>query len=98
MQSILQALEALQADLRDALSRQDWEAVSALDPQCRALVKEVVALESWGDPVLREQIGELSQLYAELQQAARAERERIAGQLTRLNQSKQVDQAYKTFG
>ncbi|EXF47091.1 signal transduction histidine kinase [Pseudomonas sp. BAY1663] len=47
---------------------------------------------------LREPLEELSRLYAELQRAARAERERIAGELTRLNQSKRVDQAYKTFG
>ncbi|MBA1275204.1 flagellar protein FliT [Stutzerimonas azotifigens] len=98
MQSILQSLEALWTDLGDALSRQDWEAVNALDPKCRMLVGEVVALESWGEPMLREQVGKLSQLYAELQQAARTERERVAGELTRLNQSKRVDRAYKTFG
>ncbi len=98
MKLLIESLKSLQASLRDALSRQDWTAVSALDPQCRALVAEIVALEPWDDSSLREQVGVLSTLYAELQQAARAERERVASELTRLNQSKQVDQAYKTFG
>jgi len=48
--------------------------------------------------LLRERVGALSQLYAELQQAARLERERIAGELTRLNQSEQVKSAYKPLG
>ncbi|AWM58217.1 flagellar protein FliT [Stutzerimonas stutzeri] len=98
MKLIIESLESLQASLRDALSRQDWAVVSALDPQCRALVAEIVALEPWNDSSLREQVGALSALYAELQQAARVERERVASELARLHQSKQVDQAYKTFG
>lgn len=98
MKLLIESLESLQASLGDALSRQDWAAVSALDPQCRALVAEIVALEPWDDSSLREHVGVLSTLYAELQQAARAERERVASELARLNQSKQVDQAYKTFG
>lgn len=95
MQPIIQSLEALQADLREALAQQDWEAIGALDVQCRELVGEV---GENSDPALREQVEALSKLYIELQLAARQERERIASELTRLNQSKQVDQAYKTFG
>ncbi|MGE4405364.1 flagellar protein FliT [Pseudomonas sp.] len=94
MQPTLQALASLQNALREALVQQDWAAIGALDAQCRALIGEAGA----SDPALREPLEELSRLYAELQQAARAERERIAGELTRLNQSKRVDQAYKTFG
>jgi len=94
MQPTLQALASLQNALREALVQQDWAAIGALDAQCRALIGEAGA----SDPALREPLEELSRLYAELQRAARAERERIAGELTRLNQSKRVDQAYKTFG
>ncbi|MCQ4326876.1 flagellar protein FliT [Stutzerimonas stutzeri] len=94
MQPTLQALASLQNALREALVQQDWAAIGTLDAQCRALIEEAGA----SDPALREPLEALSRLYAELQQAARAERERIAGELTRLNQSKRVDQAYKTFG
>ncbi len=95
MQPIIQSLEALQADLREALAQQDWEAIGALDVQCRELVGEV---GENSDPALREQVEALSKLYIELQLAARQERERIAGELTRLNQSKQVNRAYESLG
>ncbi|MHB0764589.1 flagellar protein FliT [Stutzerimonas sp. NM35] len=95
MQPIIQSLEALQADLREALAQLDWEAIGALDVQCRELVGEV---GDNGDPALREQVEALSKLYAELQHAAREERERIAADLTRLNQSKQVNRAYESLG
>ncbi|MCQ4242997.1 flagellar protein FliT [Stutzerimonas stutzeri] len=95
MQPIIQSLEALQADLREALAQQDWEAIGALDVQCRELVAEV---GENSDPALREQVEALSKLYIELQLAARQERERIASELTRLNQSKQANRAYESLG
>lgn len=98
MQPIIHSLSALRGSLQESLSRQDWEAINELDRQCRVLVAEVVASEDWDNPALREQIAQLSRLYEELQQSGRAERERIAGELTRLNQSKQANQAYKSLG
>lgn len=95
MQPIIQSLEALQADLREALAQQDWEAIGALDVQCRELVGEV---GENSDPALREQVEALSKLYIELQLAARQERERIASELTRLNQSQQANRAYESLG
>jgi len=94
MQPILLSLETLQVDLREAVVRQDWEVIGELDLRCRELVREVRKI---GDSALREPVEALSKLYTELQWAARQERERIAGELRRLSQSKQVDQAYKAF-
>ena len=98
MQAIIQSLVALRVSLQEALSRQDWEAIGELDRRCRVLVTEVVASEAWGDQALREQVEELTRLYDQLQQSGRAERERLAGELTRLNQSEQVTKAYKPLG
>ena len=95
MQPLSQSLAALQADLREALAQQDWEAIGALDVRCRELVGEA---GTKGDPALREQVEALSKLYIELQLAARQERERIAGELTKLNQSKQANRAYESLG
>lgn len=98
MLSLVDRLQAQIKLLRDALARLDWETVALLDKQSRILVKEVVASESWGDRELHQGIAELSQLYAELHKAGRAERERLVGELTRLNQSKHINQAYKRLG
>jgi len=97
MQSRKPSFATLAGKLRDALAAGDWEAIVALDEECRALVA-TLRDEDALDAGLREQLAELSRLYDELQQAGRAERERLAGELTRLNQSKQVNQAYKPLG
>lgn len=98
MQTVIHSIAALRVSLQEALSRQDWEAIGELDRQCSVLLAEVVASEPWSDQALREQVEELSRLYVQLQQFGRAERERLAGELTRLNQSKQVTNAYKPLG
>jgi len=94
MQSTLQTLTSLQDALREALAKQDWSTITALDAQCRALIEEAEGCYH----ALREPLEELSQLYAELRQAAGVERERIAGELTRINKSKRAGQMYKAFG
>ena len=96
MQPKTQVFATLTDKLRTALEQGDWEAVTVLDEECRTLVA-ALRDEDALDAELREQIAALSNLYEALQGAGRAERERIAGELTRLNQSKQVDQAYKSF-
>ncbi|MBA1184903.1 flagellar protein FliT [Stutzerimonas nitrititolerans] len=93
--NVIQSITALKASLQEALAQQDWEAMGELDRQCRALVAEAAVGDASGDPALREQLEELSRLYVVLQQAARTERDRVASELTRLNQSKQVNQAYR---
>ena len=97
MHSRKQAFATLTGMLRDALVAGDWEAITALDDECRTLVAALRDEDAF-DAGLREQLDELSRLYDELQQSGRDERERLAGELTRLNQSKLVNQAYKPLG
>ncbi|RRV11406.1 flagellar protein FliT [Stutzerimonas xanthomarina] len=94
MQSNKEAFAELVGKLRDALAAGDWEAISVLDEKCSALVANLRDEDAF-DTDLRRQIEELSRLYEELQRTGRAERERIAAELTRLSQSKQVTNAYK---
>jgi flagellar protein FliT len=94
MQSRKNAFTALIDKLRDALAENDWEAITALDEDCSALVAALGDDDAF-DRGLREQVEELSHLYEELQRSGRAERERLAGELIKLSQSKQVNQAYK---
>jgi len=91
------AFAALAEKLRNASLQGDWESVSVLDVECRALVA-ALRDEDALDRELREQLDQLSRLYAELQKSGRAERERLATELIRLNQSSQVKDAYKPLG
>lgn len=97
MQSRKQAFATLADRLRDALAAGDWETIALLDEECRTLVATLGDEDAF-DAGLREQLAELLRLYDDLQQVGRAERERLAGELTRLNQSKQVNRAYKPLG
>lgn len=95
MSTTVRRFEELGRALREALARQDWGTVTELDTQVSALLGEVAADEAEADQVLRQQLDDLVRLYAQLQQDSRAERERLALELTRLSQSKQVANAYK---
>lgn len=97
MQSNKQAFATLAGKLRAAMAEGDWTAIMTLDEECSALVA-ALRDEDAVDADLRQQIEALSHLYEELQRSGRAERERLAGELTRLNQSKHVNQAYKPQG
>ena len=94
MQARALAFSALIDKLRNSLAAGDWESIPGLDEECRALMAALRDEDAY-DPSLRKQLAELSQLYDDLQQVGRAERQRVAGELTRLNQSSQVKNAYK---
>lgn len=98
MVSLLDHLRVLTSSLREALSRQDWDAICMLDKQCTALVQEVTRQDSWTDHQLHAQIDELSELYRQLQESGRAERERLVAELISLNQSKRASGAYTPQG
>ncbi|WP_407297036.1 flagellar protein FliT [Stutzerimonas zhaodongensis] len=97
MSSAKQAFASLTNKLRDAFAAGDWEAITVLDAECRALVARL-GQEDALDVQLRDELAGLSRLYDEIQQAGRTERERLAEELKRLNQSKHVNQAYKSLG
>lgn len=97
MQSHAQTFSSLTEKLRAALYAGDWETITDLDEECRSLVAGLSDEEA-ADSGLQQQLTELSNLYVQLQQSGYAERQRLAGELTRLNQSKQVKNAYKPLG
>ena len=69
-----------------------------LDKRCTALLQEVACQDSWKDHQLHAQINELSELYRQLQESGRAERERLVAELINLNQSKRARGAYGAEG
>lgn len=92
-----QAFANLAQKLRSALDAGEWDMVSSLDRECSALVASLCD-EDATDIGLRAEIAAVAALYDELQQTGRAERERLAMELTKLNQAKQVSRAYKPLG
>lgn len=95
MQSKKQAFSDVAGQLREALIEGNWETIASLDKACSALVASLRD-EDAADAELCAGIDAMVELYAELQLAGRAERERLALELTKLNQVAHVNQAYKS--
>lgn len=97
MSSKAQFFAELTEQLGNALSSGDWEAIVALSAACSALIGTLHDGDAT-DLELRAEIEVMTEVYGRLQTAARLERQRLAQELTKLSQGKQVTQAYKPLG
>lgn len=97
MNSTVLQLEQSHSALRDALLRQDWEAVGALDVQCRQAVDHALTDPHGPADVLRERMQALLDLYRELVDACQVEQQRIADELLQINHAKKNAKVYQLF-
>lgn len=93
LERIAQTREALEA----ALARRDWEAVGQLDQDCRACMDDVQAAGGLDEDALRNNLGELLAVYRQLIDAATAERQAIADEMTKIRQAHQATKVYHLF-
>ena len=94
MQEAIEKLESTQAALREALERQDWDAIGELDSLCRQVVDEVMA-EGKGNAEVLGRLGELLELYREVLEACEAEKRQVGAELRQLRQASAGVQAYQ---
>ncbi len=90
-------LEETRCALRDALARRDWSAIAGLDQDCREAV-ELAMVEPQDSEVLRLRLQELLELYRQLVSVCQVEQQRLAGELSQLNQGIQGAKVYQLFG
>lgn len=86
MQEAIEKLESAQCALREALERQDWDAIGELDSLCRQVVDDVMAEGGAGDAQVVQRLGELLALYRELLEACEAEKQQVGNELRQLRQ------------
>ncbi|QLF94556.1 flagellar protein FliT [Pseudomonas sp. ABC1] len=98
MNAAVKRLEQTNSALRHALEHEDWEAIGTLDLQCRQVVEEAMREPQRDDPLTREYLQQLQALYRELVSRCQSERQRLAAELTQVNQSKQGVKVYQMFG
>lgn len=94
MQEALEKLASTQTALREALERQDWDAIGELDSLCRQVVDEVMA-RGEGNAQVIEGLGELLELYREVLEACEAEKQQVGAELRQLRQASAGLQAYQ---
>lgn len=94
MQEAIEKLESTQAALREALERQDWDAIGELDSLCRQVVDEVMVLGEGNAEVIG-RLGELLELYREVLDACEGEKKLVGDELRQLRQSSAGVKAYQ---
>jgi hypothetical protein len=95
MQDAIEKLESTQRALREALERQDWDAIGELDSLCRQVVDDVMAQGGAGDAQVVQRLGELLALYREVLDACEAEKQQVGGELRQLRQATNGVKAYQ---
>ncbi|EWC42041.1 flagellar protein FliT [Pseudomonas stutzeri] len=98
MNASVKRLEETGSALRDALSQQDWAAISMLDRECRNAVDDVMSESERDNVLLRQRLKELLDLYREMVSTCQVEQQRLVGELRRLNHSQQGAKVYRLFG
>lgn len=98
MSAAVKRLEETGNALRDAMTQQDWTAISVLDLQCRQVIEAAMVEPREDDSTIRQRLQDLVTLYQELVEACQAEKRRVADELIQLNQSQQGANIYKLFG
>ncbi|MGK9046937.1 flagellar protein FliT [Stutzerimonas chloritidismutans] len=97
MNASVKRLEETGSALRDALTQQDWVAISMLDRECRNAVDEAMQAHGRDNGVVRQRLQELLDLYGELVMTCQIEQARVASELRQLNQSQQGTKVYQLF-
>jgi len=98
MNAAVKRLEETGTALRDALTQQDWAAISMLDRECRNAVDEAMQAQERDSGLVRLRLQELLDLYGELVLTCQIEQARVAGELRQLNHSQQGAKVYQLFG
>lgn len=94
--TVLQLQETGSA-LREALETRNWEAVGALDLQCRQALEQAMSDPHCQQDELRERMQELLELYRELIASCQGEQKRISDELIQIQQSKKNAKVYRLF-
>jgi flagellar protein FliT len=98
MNSSVQVLEDAGRSLRAALSNQDWESIAVIDQQCREAVEEVAVTLPRNEPLLKEKMQALLEIYKELIDACRSERKRLADEILQVRKSCEGAKVYQLQG
>ncbi|MBK5000685.1 flagellar protein FliT [Pseudomonas sp. S31] len=95
--SVSQRVSAARAALADALAREDWEAVGALDVECRACVEAVLGEPGLDREKLRDDLEGLLELYRSLVADVSEARQAIAREMSEYRKSTSQAKVYSLF-
>ncbi|MCX2887331.1 MULTISPECIES: flagellar protein FliT [Pseudomonas] len=95
--SVSQRVNASRVALADALAREDWEAVSVLDIECRACVEAVLSEPSLDRAQVQADLEALLEIYRSLVADASQARQAIAREVSEFRKSASQAKIYNLF-
>ncbi|MDF3874053.1 flagellar protein FliT [Pseudomonas putida] len=95
--SMSQRVTASRVALADALAREDWEAVSALDIECRACVEAVLSEPGIDRAQVHAELEALLEIYRSLVADASEARQAIAREVSEFRKSASQAKIYNLF-
>jgi len=95
--SALERIEYTRAALTQALAVKDWAAIGKLDLQIRACLDGLFDGTPADPAVVRHNLESLLQLYRQLVDVSRGERQAVAEELTQVRQGHNASKVYHLF-
>ncbi|MFK3771176.1 flagellar protein FliT [Pseudomonas sp. NPDC089406] len=97
MSEVIERIERTRDALLAALAGRDWDAVGALDLECRICVEDVLAEALVNEAEVRASLEELLEVYRQLIDVASGERQSIVDEMAQLRQAKNAAKVYHLF-
>ncbi|MFF7708616.1 flagellar protein FliT [Pseudomonas sp. NPDC007930] len=95
--SALQRIEHTRHALGEALAARDWAAIGSLDLQCRQCLDGVLNDPEMDAERLRSNLEQLLELYRELVDASRGERQAAFEEMSQFRQARNASKVYHLF-
>ncbi|GLQ32239.1 flagellar protein FliT [Litoribrevibacter albus] len=95
MSDVIQKISDVQQSMRLALSKDDWEALSELDLQCRDLVQQAMDQATGDKLIVRDAIVPLLELYKHAVAACERHRDELAEELQTFNRQRSGAKVYQ---
>lgn len=95
--SVLERIEYTRVALSEALAVKDWAAIGKLDLQIRACLDGLFDGVSVDPAVIRHNLESLLNLYRQLVDASRGERQSVVEELQQVRQGQNASKVYQLF-
>lgn len=97
MSEVIERIEQTRELLLAALANRDWEAVGALDLECRLCVDDVLAEALSNEDEVRASLEELQAVYRQLIEIASGERQSLVDEMAQIRQAENAKKVYHLF-
>ncbi|EKT4465834.1 flagellar protein FliT [Pseudomonas putida] len=97
MSQVIERIEQTREALLAALASRDWDAIGALDLECRVCVDDVLAEARVDEAAVKGSLEQLLGVYRQLIDIASGERQSLVDEMTQIRQAQNAAKVYHLF-